>query len=147
MRKFFYLCIITCFLLFVSSCETTNKLVSELTIISVNDFHGALDESDGKYGVAQSKEVKEAMIELRKFMFKNIYLGTHLKEERNKAKFVLEQLVNYYVKNSNELPDVYKKIEESEGTKRAVADYIAGMSDDYCLATFNKIYVPKFVIF
>ena len=40
-----------------------------------------------------------------------------------------------------------KKIEESEGTKRAVADYIAGMSDDYCLATFNKIYVPKFVIF
>ena len=84
---------------------------------------------------------------LRKFMFKNIYLGTHLKEERNKAKFVLEQLVNYYVKNSNELPDVYKKIEESEGTKRAVADYIAGMSDDYCLATFNKIYVPKFVIF
>lgn len=53
MRKFFYLCIITCFLLFVSSCETTNKLVSELTIISVNDFHGALDESDGKYGVAR----------------------------------------------------------------------------------------------
>ena len=29
----------------------------------------------------------------------------------------------------------YIKIEESEGTKRAVADYIAGMSDDYCLAT------------
>ena len=40
------------------------------------------------------------MIELRKFMFKNIYLGTHLKEERIKAKFVLEQLVNYYFKNS-----------------------------------------------
>ena len=45
------------------------------------------------------------------------------------------------------LDAIYKKIEESEGTKRAVADYIAGMSDDYCLATFNKIYVPKFVIF
>ena len=48
--------------------------------------------------VAQSNEVKEAMIELRKFMFKNIYLGTHLKEERIKAKFVLETLVNYYFK-------------------------------------------------
>ncbi|MFR5892525.1 MAG: bifunctional metallophosphatase/5'-nucleotidase [Bacilli bacterium] len=53
MKKFFYLFIITCFLLLISSCETTNKLVSELTIISVNDFHGALDESDGKYGVAR----------------------------------------------------------------------------------------------
>ena len=124
-----------------SRSERIDTLVNDIIRETINNIN------DGKYGVAQSKEVKEAMIELRKFMFKNIYLGTHLKEERNKAKFVLEQLVNYYVKNSNELPDVYKKIEESEGTKRAVADYIAGMSDDYCLATFNKIYVPKFVIF
>ena len=34
-----------------------------------------------------------------------------------------------------------------EPLERVVCDYIAGMSDDYCLATFNKIYVPKFVIF
>ena len=57
------------------------------------------------------------MIELRKFMFKNIYLGEHLKEERNKAKFVLEQLINYYFKNSNEMPEIYKKIVENEGLK------------------------------
>ena len=124
-----------------SRSERIDTLVNDIIRETINNIN------DGKYRVAQSKEVKEAMIELRKFMFKNIYLGTHLKEERIKAKFVLEQLVNYYFKNSNELPDVYKKIEESEGTKRAVADYIAGMSDDYCLATFNKIYVPKFVIF
>ena len=124
-----------------SRSERIDTLVNDIIRETINNIN------DGKYEVAQSKEVKEAMIELRKFMFKNIYLGTHLKEERIKAKFVLEQLVNYYFKNSNELPDVYKKIEESEGTKRAVADYIAGMSDDYCLATFNKIYVPKFVIF
>ena len=124
-----------------SRSERIDTLVNDIIRETINNIN------DGKYGVSQSKEVKEAMVELREFMFKNIYLGTHLKEERIKAKFVLEQLVNYYFKNSNELPDVYKKIEESEGTKRAVADYIAGMSDDYCLATFNKIYVPKFVIF
>ena len=105
------------------------------------------DDSGRPFSIIFSSYNDNAFEAGDKFMFKNIYLGTHLKEERNKAKFVLEQLVNYYVKNSNELPDVYKKIEESEGTKRAVADYIAGMSDDYCLATFNKIYVPKFVIF
>ncbi|ETJ34381.1 hypothetical protein Q604_UNBC11193G0001, partial [human gut metagenome] len=27
-----------------------------------------------------------------------------------------------------------------------VADYIAGMSDDYCLLLFNKIFVPKMVV-
>lgn len=53
MKKRFYIFLILCFALFISSCEKTNKLISELTIISVNDFHGALDETDGKYGMAK----------------------------------------------------------------------------------------------
>jgi dGTPase len=97
--------------------------------------------------IGQSKEVKEAMVELRKYMFKNIYLDKVLKDERDKAKFILVQLLEHYCKNENELPEQYKKIIEEEGLKRAVADYIAGMSDDYCLNMFNKIFVPKFVIF
>ena len=102
---------------------------------------------DGNYDIKQSKEVKEAMIELRKYMFSNIYLGNVLKEERNKAKFILRHVIEYYYNNSDELPELYKKIVSDEGLKRGVADYIAGMTDDYCISTFNKIYVPKFVIY
>ena len=94
-----------------------------------------------------NKEFKEAMIELRKYMFSNIYLGNVLKEERNKAKFILRHVIEYYYNNSDELPELYKKIVSDEGLKRGVADYIAGMTDDYCISTFNKIYVPKFVIY
>lgn len=97
--------------------------------------------------IGQSKEVKEAMVELRKYMFRNIYLDKVLKDERDKAKFILVQLLDHYCKNENELPEQYRKIAQEEGLKRAVADYIAGMSDDYCLNMFNKIFVPKFVIF
>ena len=46
------------------------------------------------------------MVELRKFMFKNIYLGNILKEERNKAKFILEQLIKHYSEN----PQSYARI-------------------------------------
>ena len=80
-------------------------------------------------------------------MFSNIYLGNVLKEERNKAKFILRHVIEYYYNNSNELPELYRKIVNDEGLKRGVADYIAGMTDDYCISTFNKIYVPKFVIY
>ena len=45
------------------------------------------------------------------------------------------------------MPTLYKEIVEREGRERGVTDYIAGMSDDYCLLAFNKIYVPKFVIY
>lgn len=102
---------------------------------------------DGNYDIKQSKEVKDAMIELRKYMFSNIYLGNVLKEERSKAKFILSHVIEYYYNNSNELPEFYRKIADEEGLKRGVADYIAGMTDDYCISTFNKIYVPKFVIY
>lgn len=102
---------------------------------------------DGNCDIKQSKEVKEAMIELRRYMFSNIYLGNVLKEERNKAKFILRHVIEYYYNNSNELPELYRKIVNDEGLKRGVADYIAGMTDDYCISTFNKIYVPKFIIY
>lgn len=102
---------------------------------------------NGMYDIKQSDEVKEAMIELRRYMFSNIYLGNVLKEEREKAKFILTHVIEYYYKHSEELPELYQRIVDEEGLKRGVADYIAGMTDDYCLSIFNKIYVPKFVIY
>ena len=86
------------------------------------------------------------MTELRKFMFKNIYRGEKLKEERKKAKFILKELISYFEKYPDAMPQMYIKIAKEEGLKRGVADYIAGMSDDYCLSLFNKLFVPKFVI-
>ena len=94
---------------------------------------------DGNYDIKQSKEVKEAMIELRKYMFSNIYLGNVLKEERNKAKFILRHVIEYYYNNSDELPELYKKIVSDEGLKRGVADYIAGMTDDYCISDRKSV--------
>lgn len=102
---------------------------------------------NGIVDVGQSEDVKNAMISLRQFMFKNVYLDDILKAERDKAKFVLVQLLEHYYKHPEEMPELYQVISEKEGLKRVVADYIAGMSDDYCLSVFNNIFVPKFVIF
>ncbi|WP_066894871.1 deoxyguanosinetriphosphate triphosphohydrolase [Clostridium nigeriense] len=103
--------------------------------------------NNNEFDIAFSDEVWEAMTELRRFMFKNVYLGDILKVERNKAKFVLENLINYYYTHENELPGIYKEVAKEEGLKRAVADYISGMSDDYCLNMFNSLFVPKMVIY
>ena len=87
------------------------------------------------------------MRSLRNFMFKNVYLSRELEDERSKAKFILKQLISYYMDNYSKMPSLYRKIANEEGIERAVADYVAGMSDDYCLNKFNQIYVPKMVIY
>lgn len=101
----------------------------------------------GKIDISMSTEIDSAMRELRAFMFNNVYLGDILKEEREKARFVLNELIKFYMKHPEEMPKFYIDIIEKEGRERAVADYIAGMSDDYCLFQFNKIFIPKLVIY
>jgi dGTPase len=97
--------------------------------------------------VSMSKEIGNALYELRDFMFVKIYNGETLKVERGKAKFVLEQVFNYFIKNPEKMPEFYITIVSKEGLHQGVVDYIAGMSDEYCLSLFNDIYVPKFAIY
>lgn len=97
--------------------------------------------------VSMSETVEEALGALRKFMFDEVYKGPILQVERDKAKFVLEQVYAYYLKKPEKMPAFYQEIVDKEGLYQGVADYIAGMSDDYCLYVFQEIYVPKSVIY
>lgn len=123
-----------------NSNERLNTLIKDFVKTSNNNINNGIKM------VGLSKEINEAMTELRKFMFKNIYLGDTLKIERNKAKFVLGELIEYFSNNPGQMPKMYLEIVENEGLERGVADYIAGMSDDYCLLLFNKIFVPKLIV-
>lgn len=123
-----------------TSSERLDILIKDFVKTSTNNIDNGISE------IGLSKEIDGAMRELREFMFKNIYLGDTLKVERNKAKFILEQLIKYFEENPEQMPEFYLKIAKEESLKRGVADFIAGMSDDYCLLLFNKIFVPKVVI-
>ncbi|MCL2487465.1 MAG: hypothetical protein FWE80_02155 [Oscillospiraceae bacterium] len=41
------------------------------------------------------------------------------------------------------MPEEYAAIREREGTERAAADYIAGMTDRYAVEMYKELYVPK----
>lgn len=103
--------------------------------------------SQGIMKVELSPIIFTALYGLRAFLFKNIYNGSHLKEEREKAKFLLHKLFDYYENHIEEMPELFVEISVEEGKNRAVADYLAGMTDDYAIMRFNQIYVPKIVIY
>ena len=111
----------------------------------VNDciYNTLKNISNDNIEVSLSKKVQESLNELRNFMFKNIYKGNILKVEREKAKFILRHVYSYFYKHPEKLPCFYKNIADNEGLAQGVADYISGMSDEYCLKLFNELYVPK----
>ncbi len=121
--------------------ERIDTLVKDCIYTTLDNVEKGIKE------VSLSKPIEDALYSLRAFMFKKVYLGSTLKAERDKAKFVLYQVYYYFFNHAEEMPSIYREIVEREGIERGVADYIAGMSDDYCLVLFNNIYVPKFVIY
>ena len=94
--------------------------------------------------VAMSKEMEEAMFDLRKFMFANVYQNSVAKSEEIKAQRMLSQLFEYYLEHIDRIPDKYRRMIEFQGelTDRVICDYIAGMTDQYAVTKFNEFFMP-----
>ena len=87
------------------------------------------------------------MAELRTFMFENLYTNPKAKMEEGKAEHMVQELYSYYVSNPDKLPPEFKKIAESEelnySKERAACDYVAGMTDQYAIAIYENLMIPK----
>ncbi|MGI5921649.1 MAG: deoxyguanosinetriphosphate triphosphohydrolase [Syntrophomonadaceae bacterium] len=102
--------------------------------------------SGNEVRVAPGPEVETALIGLREFMFENIYKGPVCMAERSRAMFIIEKLFHYYTSHPEQMSPLYREVADEEGMERAVADYISGMSDAYCISLFNDIYIPRSLV-
>ena len=111
--------------------ERINRMVSSV-----------ISESVDKPYVKMDDEIGQATMELRAFLFENVYRNPLVKGEEDKAIEMLRILFDYYVKNPNEMPKIYIKHINDEPVERCVCDYISGMSDRYAVERFRELYVP-----
>lgn len=102
-----------------------------------------IENSMNKPELAMSPDVEKAMMDLRKFMFDNVYLNKKVKNDEKKVDFIITEMYAYFVKHPDKIPHENIRFEKDFGIKRVVCDYIAGMSDDYAIRIFNDIFVPK----
>ncbi|MDR3185818.1 MAG: deoxyguanosinetriphosphate triphosphohydrolase [Christensenellaceae bacterium] len=97
--------------------------------------------SYGNDKVVQSDLYRDALMQLRKFMFDRVYFSeSEAKTEEIKADRLIEALYNYFLINPHEVPDVYKI--HAKDTAIFITDYIAGMSDTFAIKTFSDHFLP-----
>ncbi len=89
-----------------------------------------------------SPDIQQPFLELHSFMFDKVYTNPVCKGEETKAIEIIIRLYDYFLNNPDRIPKAYHYIIDSEGVHRAVADYIAGMSDRYLLAVYKNIFIP-----
>lgn len=92
--------------------------------------------------ISMSAEILAATSRLRDFLYENVYESKKIELEFNKAKKILRELYGYYIDHTEELfSDI--PTEEKIDKHRIVCDFVAGMTDRFAIATYEKLYMPQ----
>jgi dGTPase len=102
--------------------------------------HDMVEHSQAAGDIVQGPEAGPAMGELRKFMFEHVYLGPAVRAEHARIANVVRKLFEHYVEHPELLRD-------GGGAQRDLAervtDYVAGMTDRYCIREYTDLEVPR----
>jgi dGTPase len=98
-----------------------------------------VERSAASGDIAQSEEIGGAMLRLRKFMFDRVYLGPATRGEHERVHRTLRGLFDHYMEHPEEVPEWEPGASECQ----RVADYVAGMTDRYCIARFTELTIPE----
>ena len=91
--------------------------------------------------IGMSKEILEATLEMRSFLFEALYENGKSTSEFQKASGVLGGLWEKLRESPEEFLD--KKIIDRQGLDIAVKDFLAGMTDRYAISLFEQVFIPK----
>jgi dGTPase len=93
---------------------------------------GAVRMDDGTLGV---------MNELRDFMFHRVYQAPEQIKQQRRAVAIIRALMDWHIEHPDEIPRSYRQHQASQVVQ--AADYIAGMTDRYALATHDRLFRPN----
>ena len=100
-----------------------------------------IETSVKKDDIAMSEPIWDAMMELRAFLFEHVYTSEPVMREVYKAKHLVEDLFDYFVRHYDQVPQEYQAISGGDPL-RAVTDYVAGMTDRYAKNFFRDMFIP-----
>ena len=86
--------------------------------------------------VAFGNEMTERVQDMKSFLFKHLYRHPQVMEMTNNAQTVVRELFDAYLSRPQEMSPDFSQREE---TPRAVADYIAGMTDRYAAREHERL--------
>jgi dGTPase len=98
--------------------------------------HDLVENSASTGEIVQGEDVGGAMARLREFMFERVYLGAAARREGERIETVIRTLFERYA--ADPPPGV-----EGASEAERVVDYLAGMTDRFCIREFEALTVPR----
>ena len=121
---------------------------SERATVMIRDLISASEVREGELRLQMTDDVYAAMMELRQFLYENVYRSARVHKDFEKAKKILSELYSYFLENDKILEQKLIELKmdrcnDSHFPKRTVCDVIASMTDRYALNLYKKIFFPS----
>jgi dGTPase len=104
-----------------------------------------IENSKDKPGIQMSADIAEKLDNFKDFMYTKVYNHPAIKNEADKTKKVITDLYNFFIKNPEIVLKKMQDVPYPENTKEKtiILDYIAMMTDDFALRSYEKYIFPK----
>jgi dGTPase len=96
--------------------------------------HDLVETSQAAGAVRQSGAYASALLDLRTFMFEQVYLGAVAREQTSPAGRIVQELLLHFIANTDEVPEWFPGDEVTRAT-----DWVAGMTDGYALRAHAEL--------
>ncbi|MDA8413951.1 MAG: deoxyguanosinetriphosphate triphosphohydrolase [Desulfobacteraceae bacterium] len=118
-------------------CDTITTKLERYSIASLDDLRRV-----NKPLAHFSEDITLQNLELKRFLFDNLYRHYKVDKMRVKAEIFITRLFETYLQYPNLLPPGYRVRSECFGLERTVCDYIAGMTDRFALDEYKRLFEP-----
>ncbi len=114
--------------------ETSSTLITESGVQSADEVR--LQESPL---VRYSKERRTTNLELREYLYANLYYNPEVHKPNQRGVKLLEALFAHYLEHPEEIGSQSRARIETDGLHRAICDYLAGMTDRYVALEHERL--------
>ena len=123
--------------LVVDLCEQSNTNIANAAPKTVDDVrHNAML-------ISFSPAMREQQTELKRFLRNNLYQHYRVNRMTSKAQRIVRELFQIFMQDVKLMPDEFQqraKLDSPTDQARAVADYIAGMTDRYAIKEYQRLF-------
>ena len=121
--------------------ENSEKLIRTAKVSSADDVRLC-----AKSLIAYSPQRRALNLELRNYLYKNLYYNPIVHQPNLRAVKLLGELFHYYLKHPKEIGESSRRRLKKIGLHRAVCDYLAGMTDRYVMLEYQRIFGETFKV-
>jgi dGTPase len=86
-----------------------------------------------------NENLRRELGQLQQFLMEKVYLHPKGQASKDQARRSLRELFLAFIARPEELPDRYRRRIDQQGPHRVVCDYVAGMTDRFCILEHRRI--------